>query len=131
MKRLVSLALTATAVAGAVFVSPAAALAAQNNNVSGVVNSDASWTKGQVTRHKSNTGDIKFNLQNNVDGGICLRLRSLRNGSVFAGPVCWAPGEYGAHYLAYDVLENTEFAIDAHKGVSGGSNNDWGGIAWY
>jgi len=104
----------------------AEAMAAQGNNISGTVNGDGSWTTGSVTRHKTTRGDIYLDLTDNVDGGLCVRLVSLRNGSTFGGN-CWNAGEYGVKTLATDVLADTVFRVDARKRVAGGSNNQWGG----
>ena len=130
MKRTLTVAAVLATAAG-VFAVPTAAFAAQNNDIGGTVYTSGAWTPGSVTRHKTDTGDIKVKITDNLDGGICLRLKSTRTGSIFAGPVCWAAGEYTAKFVAYDVLSGTTFTIEAHKGISGGSNNAWAGIANY
>ncbi|MEU4237523.1 hypothetical protein [Actinoplanes sp. NPDC026619] len=130
MKRSLT-ALAVLATTAGVFAVPTAAFAAQNNDIGGEVYTNGGWTPGHVTRHKTDTGDIKVKITNNVDGGICLRLRSTTSNSVFAGPVCWVAGEYTAKFVATDVLRGTDFTIEAKKRVATGTNNEWAGIANY
>jgi hypothetical protein len=129
-RRILAVATLAGAVVAGALVAPSAAFAAQNNNVTGEVYPGGGWTPGGVTRHKTDTGDIKVKITDNVDGGICLRLRSTRNNAVF-GERCWAAGSYLAYTVSTDVLTGTEFVIDARKRTAGGSNNKWKAIAHY
>jgi hypothetical protein len=99
------------------------------NDINGEVNGDGTWTRGGVTRHKTNPGDIVLDLRNNVDGGLYVQLVSLRNGAVF-GNRHWGPGEYGPKCVSEDVRAGTVFRVDAKKGATG-PNNDWGGRIYY
>jgi hypothetical protein len=129
--RLIAFALPiAAAVVGGAFLAPTSAYAAQNNSIGGTVYTSGAWTPGGVTRHKTDTGNIKIKITDNTDGGICLRLRSTKNNAIF-GSACWAAGNYDAKVISTDVLAGTVFVIDAHKRINGGSNNQWAGIANY
>jgi hypothetical protein len=121
---------------------PGTALAAQNhamtslakwNSVSGTVRSDGTWTeeKRNGPRHKTEYGIVKLDLKNNVDGGLCVQLRSLQRDKVFTKTTtCWAPGEYDTKTVATDVRPGTAFIVDAMK-RGHGHNNDWGGSIYY
>ncbi len=73
--------------------APGAALAAQNdlmaalapakwnmiNNIEGTVRPDGTWTLGNTSQHKTDArnGQVLLDLRNNVDGGLCVRLRKF------------------------------------------------------
>lgn len=126
---------------------PGTALAAQNhamaspgpakwNDIKGTVHSDGTWTeeKRGGPRHKTDTRDrdVVLDLRDNVDGGLCVKLRSLRDDTVFdkKKKTCWAAGEYGPKTLATNVRSGTVFIVDAMK-RGHGRNNDWGGRIYY
>jgi hypothetical protein len=134
MRKLIAIAMCGMAVTGVLGVAGAAYAgpvepAAQWNPISGTVHSDGSWTLYPTQRHKTDPGDMYLDLQDNVDGGLCVELVS--SGRVFAGPVCWNAGEYGVKTVATNVKAPTTFSVQAKKGASGGSNNAWGGSFFY
>jgi hypothetical protein len=124
---------------GLVFMAmfPSMALAAQNNDVRFGISSTAgtdvgfpgNWTRepGGVVRTKTSRGDISLFVNDNVDGGVCIRLLAAKNGSRLGDLQCWPPGTYGAKVLATHVLAKTRFTVWATKLHSSPTNNVWGG----
>lgn len=101
------------------------------NRIGFTVHSNATWTSEGVDRHKTSYGNMVLSLSDNMDGGTWVRLRSVHTGLVFAGPVYWAPGTYGDKLVATHVAAGTTFRVEAKKGRSGGTNNQWGGQFYY
>jgi hypothetical protein len=104
------------------------------NKIEGIVHSDGIWTEERRNgpRHKTDTfyGDVVLDLDNNVDGGLCMRFRDFRYNTSLGKPVCWAADEKGPKTVATGVLPRTEFILDIKKGRQG-SNNEWGGRIYY
>ncbi len=109
--------------------SAAAGAPAQWNRVGYRVNSNATYTGEGRLRTMTSSGNIYLSLDDNLDGGTCVRLRPTR-GPVF-GPVCWAPGVYGQKTVATNVRAGTQFYVEAKKGYDRGSNSYWAGWLYY
>ncbi|MFG1608036.1 hypothetical protein [Actinoplanes sp. NPDC049265] len=125
MTKIGTLALAATAVAVAV---PGVALAGQANPVEGYTSTGTGWTSYTNQRHDVDGGTITFKPNNLSSGGVCIRLRSARTGSVFSNTICWT--DHSTRTLATGVLANTTFTIDARKQASG-SDTFWSGTMNY
>jgi hypothetical protein len=124
---------------------PGMALAAQNhamappaekNSINGIVSDAGGWHQESRSgpRHKTDNldGIVTLTLKDNVDGGLCVRLRDVRNDNVFGNTQCWAAGEYDRKLLASGVRTGTEFVVDAEKWhKSDNKNNQWGGQIFY
>jgi hypothetical protein len=114
----------------------AVASAAKWNKIGGSVHPDGTWIgeRRNGPRHKTDAsnGDVVLDLDNNVDGGVCVRFHNFRYGTL-GEPVCWAANEQGPKTLATGVLPGTEFIVDVKKWDTGGqgSHNEWGGRIYY
>jgi hypothetical protein len=121
----------------AVLAAPSAAVAAQNNDVGFSVGSTAgydvsfptNWTRepNLVVRTKTDYGSINLFVNDNVDGGLCVRLLAARDGSQLGSTRCWPAGTYYAQTMATNVLATTRFTVWATKWHSSSTNNYWGG----
>lgn len=124
----------ALGVTGAVLLASAgAAEAASWQHVAATANSNGTWTLGQTVRVKSGTGSIVMKLGDNVDGGLCVRLVSVKTGSVFTGTVCWdaAAKLPSTRTIATQVLTNTQFQIQHRKQHGSRHNSGWGADLYY
>jgi hypothetical protein len=117
-------------------ISPGTALAAQNNDIRGRVVQTAAtdaqfprnWTQESRAADRNTTtprGTIKLFVNDNVDGGLCVRLQA--NGRQLGSTQCWPPGSYGEKIMATNVRAGTRFTVWATKLRSSRTNNDWGG----
>lgn len=113
------------------------ASAAKWNKIEGTVHPDGTWTQERRNgpRHKTDAsnGDVVLDLDNNVDGGLCVRFHNFRYNTSLGEPVCWAADEQGPKTLATGVLPGTEFIVDVKKWDTGGQggNNEWGSRIYY
>jgi hypothetical protein len=124
---------------------PGTALAAQNyamappaqsNPIKGTVSNAGVWQQEirNGPRHKTDNldGTVTLTLTDNVDGGLCVRLRDVRHDNVFGNTQCWAAGEKDRKTLATGVRAGTIFVVDAEKWhKSDDKNNQWGGQIFY
>jgi hypothetical protein len=124
---------------------PGMALAAQNhvmappvqdNPINGNVSNAGVWHQENRNgpRHKTDNldGIVTLTLKDNVNGGLCLRLRDVSHDKVFGNTQCWAAGEYGRKTLATGVRAGTIFVVDAKKWHnSDNKNNHWAGRIFY
>lgn len=138
-------ALTSALLAALVFMalSPGIALAAvQNNDIRFAIGQAGgtdlgfpqNWTREPPTkfvRTKTTTGDgtIRLFLNDNVDGGVCVRLVNAHKGERLGVTRCWRAGSYGEQILATNVRAPTRFTVWATKRYSTtkSTNNVWGG----
>jgi hypothetical protein len=109
---------------------------ATNNSINGTVSDAGVWHQENRNgpRHKTDDLDriVTLNLTDNVDGGLCVRLRDVRHNNVFSNPQCWTAGEYGRKPLATEVRPGTIFAVEAEKWKKNDNrNNQWGGEIFY
>jgi hypothetical protein len=115
--------------------SSAAAEEPQWNRVGFSINPSAGvWTRERpvtFVRTKTEYGSIVLSVNNNVGGGLCVRLLAAKNGSQLGYVRCWGAGSYGRKTMATNVLPNTRFTVWATKLRSASTNNYWGGSLHY
>jgi hypothetical protein len=125
----VATAITTLALVGGVAMAPIASAStnaptAKWNPISGTAGGFDNYICGDVTRHKTDYGNIKMSLNNAPVGELDVWLQNAKNGAIFAGPVSVVAGE-GSPTLATQVLAGTNFHVctASPAGADGGPYN--------